>query len=188
MLTRFLTVAALLLAGSCATAQKKVVDTSPKGTLPFKDTAKTDYKVVGAPLPPFRVVTPSGRSITNADVPAGRHFFLMIFNPTCDHCEDVTRNLELSHNRFAEGQLLLTATAGMMPYMEFFGNTTKVFSYPNFKVGVDSANLIDRIYSYGNLPQINVYSPAGKLLKTFNGGETTIDSLAPYLRIEGVKD
>ena len=182
MTIRLFTLAALLLAGSCATAQKKVVDTRPKGTMPFQDTAKTNYRVVGSLLPPFRVVTPQGKSITNAMVPAGKHFFLMIFNPTCEHCEDVTRNLELSHNRFAPGQLLLTATAGMMPYMELFGNTTKVFSYPNFNVGVDSSNLVDRIYTYGNLPQINVYSPAGKLVKTFNGGETSIDSLSQYLK------
>jgi hypothetical protein len=182
MMIRLFTAAVLLLAGSCATAQKKVVDTRPKGTLPFKDTSATDYKLVGAPLPPFKVVTPQGKSITNANVPAGKHFFLMIFNPTCEHCEDVTRNLELSYNRFAEGQILLTATAGMMPYMEFFGNTTKVFDYPKIQVGVDSANLIDRIYNYGNLPQINVYSPAGKLVKIFNGGQTTADSLAVYLK------
>ncbi len=182
MMLRLFTATFLLFAGSCATAQKKVVDTRPKGASAFKDTAKTDYKVVGAPLPPFRVVTPQGKSITNANVPAGKHFFLMIFNPTCDHCEDVTRKLELGYNRFDEGQILLTATAGMLPYMEFFGNTTKVFEYPKIQVGVDSANLIDRIYTYGNLPQLNVYSPAGKLVKIFNGGETSMDSLAQYLK------
>ena len=174
--------ASLLLAGGCASAQKKIVDTRPQGTLPYKDTAKINYKVVGANLPPFRVVTPEGKSITNENVPAGKYFFLMIFNPTCDHCQDVTRNFELGYNRFAPGQLLLTATASMLPYMEFFGNTTKVFEYPNIQVGVDSANLIDRIYTYGNLPQLNVYSPAGKLVKIFNGGETSMDSLATYLK------
>jgi hypothetical protein len=105
----------------------------------------------------------------------------MMFNPTCEHCEDMTFAIEKNIDLFKNSHILLVAAAGMGPYLEFFENGTRVRNFPKIKLGLDSSNFINRTFIYESLPQINIYSPDRKLLKTFSG-ITTIDSLKPYIQ------
>lgn len=147
----------------------------------WKDTARSDYRTVGSPLPPFRVVTPKGKSITNKDVANKANLMVMLFNPTCEHCQEVTRTLEKNIDLFKQSHVLLVAASSMMPYLDFFNSTTKVYDYPRLQVGIDSAFLIDRTYGYYSLPQINIYGPDRRLIRYFTG-DTPIDSLRPYIQ------
>lgn len=104
----------------------------------------------------------------------------MMFNPTCGHCEDVTLMLEKNLDLFKDNQLVLISGAAMMPYLDYFQATTKVFDYPRIRVGVDSAGTIEKTFVYNALPQINVYDKQGRLQKIFSQ-QITIDSLKPYL-------
>lgn len=140
-----------------------------------------DYKSIGAPLPDLRVPMPNGKIFSQRDMDTSGNFFLMMFNPTCGHCEDVTRMLAKNLDRFRDGQILLVSGPAMMPYMEFFNSTTKVFQYPKIKVGVDSSEIIEKTFIYKSLPQINIYDKNRRLVKTFTG-EVSIDSLQPYIR------
>lgn len=143
--------------------------------------ADTDYKKIGAPLPPIRAIEPKGTVFTEKDIDTSGNFFLMMFNPTCGHCEDVTRMLEKNLDLFRDKQILLLSAAGMMIYMDYFDATTKVYQYPKISLGVDSAGFIEKTFIYNSLPQINIYNQDKKLLKIFTG-EVSIDSLRPYIR------
>jgi hypothetical protein len=49
-------------------------------------------------------------------------------------------------------------------------------------VAVDSANLIDKLFTYKALPQINIYDGTQhRLIKTFEGF-VPLDSLKPYIQ------
>ncbi len=48
-------------------------------------------------------------------------------------------------------------------------------------IGTDSSGFINNVFLYQSLPQINIYSPAHKLIKTYTG-EVPIDSLKQYAR------
>ncbi len=143
--------------------------------------APTDYKKIGAPLPAIRAVGPKGTVFTEKEIDTTGNFFLMLFNPTCGHCEDATRMLEKHLDLFRDNQILLLSAAGMMPYMDYFDATTKVYQYPKIQVGVDSAGVIEKTFIYNSLPQINIYDKDHKLLKIFTG-DVSIDSLRPYIR------
>ncbi len=172
----------LLYAGLCLltlasfSPQKK-----KKGAAVQNTVSTTDYKAVGGPLPELRVVSPKGRVITGKDIDTSGNFFLMMFNPTCGHCEDVTRMLAKNLDQFREGQILLVAGDAMMPYMDYFNATTKVFDYPKIWLGVDSSKIIEKTFVYNSLPQVNIYNKNRKLVKIFTG-EVPLDSLRPYIR------
>lgn len=144
-------------------------------------TDKTDYRALGSPLPAFRVVTAEGRVITDTIANGRGNFFLMLFNPTCEHCEDMTRLLGANSALFQKSRIVLVAGSAMLPYLEYFEKHTHYPQFPILQVGVDSSGLIDRTYGYYSLPQINVYGPDRRLVRRFTG-ETPIDSLKPYIQ------
>lgn len=172
-------VAASLLAFGQGKREKKLRQAAAAAV--EKDTAKTNYRELGAPLPPFRIVTAQGRSITDTLANSGGNFFLMLFNPSCEHCEEMTRRLGPVSGSFQKSRIALVAAKSMMPYLEYFDRVTRYSEYPVLNVGIDSSFLIDRTYGYYSLPQINVYGPDRRLIRRFTG-ETPIDSLKPYIQ------
>lgn len=138
-----------------------------------------DYRAVGAPLPTVRALTTEGKWITTV-LKNDANLLVMLFNPTCEHCEDMTRLMQKNIFLFKQTKIVLVAASGMMPYIDYFKSNTNLRQFPSFQVGVDSAQLITKLYNYVALPQISFYDHDRKLLRTFNG-DTPIDSLKPYI-------
>jgi len=139
-----------------------------------------DYKLMGAPLPRIRAVTEERTEIVNNDLKGNGNLLLMLFNPTCEHCIDMTDLMQRNISLFKDTKVLLMASANMMPYLSYFKNTVKASDFPSFKVAIDSSKAIDVLYNYVTLPQINIYNSEHKLIKTFNG-DLPIDSLKGYI-------
>ena len=132
-------------------------------------------------MPPLRVVYPKKAVYTGESLKNDANLFVMMFNPTCEHCEDMALDLEKNIGLFRKSNIVLMAAPGMGPYLEFFENGTKIRNYPKILMGLDSADFITRTFTYEMLPQINVYSPERKLLRIFTG-ITSADSLKPYIQ------
>ena len=146
--------------------------------------SEIDYKEVGAPIPDFIVKSSqTPKLITNKDFQSKDNMFLMIFNPTCSHCEDMTELLEKNMALLNKTKILMVATPGMVPYMETFQKNHHIDQYPNIQIGIDSGHLIDRTFLYKMLPQINIYNKDRRLIKTFCG-DTPIDSFKSFLPLQ----
>ena len=156
---------------------KKQIAPLPPPALPVS----IDYHNVGAPMPPIRIVTSAGEVYTEDKLSNGANLFVMLFNPTCEHCEDMTAALEKNIRLFKQSNIVLMAAPTMLPYLAGFENGLRTKDYPLLKIGLDSARFIDRTFNYENLPQINIYGADRKLIKTFSGIET-IDSLKAYIQ------
>lgn len=149
------------------TEQKKAVD-------------ETDYKRIGAPMPVIRAIMEDKTVLTNNDLKGEGNVLLMLFNPTCEHCMDMTTLVQKNMFLFKKTKIMLLSGANMMPYLSYFKNTVHTEEFPSIKIAVDSAKTIDVLFNYITLPQINFYGPDHKLLKTFNG-DVPIDSLKNYI-------
>ncbi|PZF70935.1 hypothetical protein [Taibaiella soli] len=164
-----------------AQKQKGTKQQTVENTTAKKDTTKVDYKSVGAPLPAMRVVTQKGKTYTNKDLKNDATLFVMLFNPTCEHCEEQTEIFKENIAMFKNTKLVLMAGSMMMPYLDFFENAHKVSEYPKIIVGIDSSGFIDKTFLYNNLPQINIYNKDRKLERIFTGN-VPMDSLAKYIQ------
>lgn len=140
-----------------------------------------DYKMLGSPMPELRLVTFDKAIITNASLANDANLFIMMFNPTCEHCQEETIMLEKHIDLFKKTKMALVASPNMMQLLDFFESVTKASKYPLFQVGVDSSGFINKAYGYQSLPQINIYDKDRKLIRTFNG-DTPIDSLKQYIQ------
>ena|ERR1700744_4136640 len=145
-------------------------------------TASPHYKEIGDPLPPILVYTSAGKEITNKTMKNNANLFVMLFNPTCSHCEDMTVLLEKNIGLFKKSKILMVATSSMGPYMKGFEDSYHTDQYTNtMTVALDSSmHLVDKTFLYKMLPQISVYDKDRKLVKVFTG-EIAIDSLKQYI-------
>jgi protein-disulfide isomerase len=123
----------------------------------------------------------SGKYLTEANLADDVNFLVMMFNPTCGHCQDETVMLEKNISLFKKSRIIMLATPVMYPYLHDFVAMQHVNDYPQISVGIDSSRFMDNAFIYGALPQINVYSGDRKLLKIYNG-EVSIDSLKQYIQ------
>ena len=165
---------------------------------------KNSYKLPGDPLPEIKVVTlpwvekfmeiaangkkeqktreviPS-KTITNKDIPADKQLIVMLFNPTCQHCEEQTELFEKNIGLFKNSQLLFVAAPMMGPYIVDYAKKYNLNEYPQIWMGLDSARQVEKTFLYYALPQINIYDKDKKLLRAFSGG-APIDTIRKYLQ------
>lgn len=144
---------------------------------------RIDYKKTGAPLPQFELFDIYNDNIT-ADVTGTEgNLLLMIFNPICDHCEEQTRRFIQNDSLFKKSRLLLVAAPVQVPNLSFFEAGTKYSAHTRMMtVAIDSAQVLDKLFGYEELPQINVYDgKTRKLIRTFSGAQP-MDSLRRYIQ------
>lgn len=178
---KLLIITCLLSTVFVAFGQKKKKNKKQEAVATSATSAEVNYKEIGAPMPPIRMVTADKKVITEADVANDANLFIMLFNPTCGHCQEETgligRNIEL----FKKSKVLLLASPNMNELLGFFESTTDASKYqPVMQVGLDSADFITKTFRYEALPQINIYDKNRKLIKVLNG-DAPLDSFKEYI-------
>jgi uncharacterized membrane protein len=144
---------------------------------------KFDYKQLNAPLPKFRVYNHENQDITKDVLETGGNLFVMMFNPTCEHCEDQTMLFKANKELFQKSRILLIATPVQVANLGYFQSNTRFSEAKEvMTVSVDSAKIIDKLYQYVEMPQINIYDgKTHRLIKTTNGFQA-LDSLRQYIQ------
>jgi hypothetical protein len=140
-----------------------------------------DYRQLGTPFPDFRLVTMAGKTYTNQDLSKKGNIFVMLFNPTCGHCEDQAKLFREHIDQFKNTQLFLVAGDKMKEYLQGFVDATSIGNMPQMILGIDSAQLIDKAFIYQGLPQINIYN-AHHVLQHIYTGNVPMDTLQQYLQ------
>lgn len=142
-----------------------------------------DYKQPFAPLPKFNIINYQNKNVNEEVLHNGGNLILMMFNPTCDHCEDETNLILKNIFLFQKSKILLVAASVQTANLPYFESLVQFSQYPStMTVAVDSANIIDKLFTYKALPQINIYDGVQhRLIKTFEGF-VPLDSLKPYIQ------
>lgn len=168
-----------------------------------------DYKVAGAPMPPLAFMRYSDSTevqngkkkhkkhrkhteanedsalrnytlMTDKELRNGANLLVMMFNPTCSHCEEMTFTLEKNKNLFHQSKIVLLATPVMNIYVPDYAQRHHVDQLPFMYIGFDSSGFVDKTFLYQSLPQINIYGKDRTLIRTFTG-DVPIDSLSRYI-------
>lgn len=149
--------------------------------IPNEPEVAFDYKQVNAPLPKFSITNKDNENITKSVLESEGNLFLIMFNPTCEHCEDQTMEIVANIFLFKKSKVLMVASEVQTPMLSYFDANTKFSQYPStITVSIDSAQVIKRLFNYQALPQVNIYDgKSHRLLKTFEG-HMPLDSLKVY--------
>lgn len=164
---------------SYAQKHKKKHQKEDEMAVPVAD-SNIDYKSIGAPMPPIYFAMKDGSKIRNKDLGKKKNTIIMLFNPTCEHCQYQTNEFEKNVGILKNVNFLLIAAPGMTEYFPTFESFTHVSQYPSLRVGLDSCKYIEHVFTYTALPQINVYDKDNRLMKVFSG-EVAVDSFKRYV-------
>lgn len=173
-------------------------------------TTNIDYKQIGSPMPELLFWSYIDTSTTKSNIPSDKkkkkrssvnvsalakemyelinaedlgkegNLLVMMFNPTCSHCEEMASLLENNVEWFKNSRLVMLATPVMKPYVPDFADRHHVLKYPVMKIGCDSSDFVQKTFLYQTLPQINIYNKERKLIKIYSG-DVPADSLKKYL-------
>jgi protein-disulfide isomerase len=121
------------------------------------------------------------KRISNEDVQSDANLLVMMFNPLCSHCEDMTQLFEKNIALFDKSKLVMLSTMQMRDYLPNFVRSFRTAEYPSIIIGSDSSDFMEKTFLYQALPQINIYNADRKLIRSFTG-DTEIDSLKQYIQ------
>ena len=143
---------------------------------------RQDYRKKGAPIPPFIIQQLNGKQFSNSVLKPGKPVLLAIFSPQCDHCALALDTLQHFGAKLNNTRIILVTEARNKPHLKEFLTTHGFDTVAAFRqAGIDKGNLIYDIYTYGLLPQFNIYNAQHKLVKSFSG-TFPMDSLKMFLR------
>jgi thiol-disulfide isomerase/thioredoxin len=142
---------------------------------------RPDYRKKGAPVPPFIIEQANGKQFGNSVLKPGKPVLIAIFSPQCDHCSLALDSLQHFGKRLDKTQVVLVTEARNKPELKKFLKDQGFDTVAAFRqAGIDKGNLIYDIYTYGLLPQFNIYNAQHKLVKSFTGN-FPLDSLKMFL-------
>lgn len=147
----------LLLAAGAGFAQKKDIS------------KEYNYKMPGANIPPFEVKTTDGKMISNKDFEAYDKLMLILFNPGCDHCQHLAKDIVQHYDAFKDVAIIYIGAKGVEAYIPDFIKETglaTVMNHKNIFVGTDQTKKSEGQYEISEflynlyefrLPQVNIY-------------------------------
>lgn len=120
-------------------------------------------------FPPVKLLlVDSTSSVIKNDLPKKRPVMLMVFSPTCEHCQHETEAIVKNIDKFEKTTIVM---ATMMPYdsMMAFRGRYGLAQYKNIIMGQDVQFFLAPFYSIENLPFLAFYDKKGKLISVFAG-------------------
>jgi hypothetical protein len=121
------------------------------------------------------------KTVSGDDLKNNANLFVMMFNPTCSHCEYMTSQVEKNINLFDRSKFVLLASPSMKEYVPSFATRYHIDDHPFMYIGTDSTDFTQQVFLYQSLPQINIYNADRKLIRTYTG-EVSIDTLKKYIQ------
>jgi thioredoxin-related protein len=120
-------------------------------------------------VPPLNLLKIDSVSVLNkSNLKKNTPVLIMLFNPTCDHCQHETEQIIKNIDAFKKVQIILATTAPFGLMKEFYANY-KLAKFKNISVGQDFQYTLPSFYMIHSLPYLAMYDKQGKLLTTFEG-------------------
>lgn len=178
-----LLIAAFLSVVVVAHAQPAVNYTYPGNPMPALRMAAADTPSAKyCKEHPDKVTRTHARIYTEKDFEYKGPLFVMLFNPSCSHCEDQAELLMQRIGEFSKVRIVMLTDTMNSLYLPNFITAYKIDQHKDVvTIGTDIGDYIKNAFLYQSLPQISVYNAERKLVRNYSGG-VAIDSLVQYLR------
>ena len=133
------------------------------------DSLQAPYKRFPS-FPPAKLLLPDGLShFTKADLPKKKPIMLMVFSPSCEHCQHETEELINNIDKFKDIQIVMTTSMpfdSMLAYREKY----RLERFKNIIVAQDTDYFLFTFYQVHNLPFLAFYDKKKELISVFEGG------------------
>ena len=132
-------------------------------------------------IPPFKIMLSDNRVFSADELPKGKPLILVYFDPDCDHCQMLMKNLFSKIDEFKKAEIVMV-TFKSIPELAAFEKEHDISKYPNIKTGTEGTSFYLRYY-YGleKMPFTALYDKHGKLNYSYKE-QTSVDDLIRRLK------
>jgi thiol-disulfide isomerase/thioredoxin len=127
----------------------------------------------GASLPFFNIIGVDSSIVSTAQIANEKNVVLVLFNPSCGHCQTVGKQIYDSISLFSNTHFIFVAGLPTLYTFKEFTDFTKIKSAANIFIGADYSNITPKIFAYNGIPQIMIYDTDKKLKTIFYKEITT---------------
>ncbi len=132
-------------------------------------------------FPPVKLLMPDSSTYFTKDVLHRKTpVLLMVFHPSCEHCQQETENITKNIDKFKGIQIVMSTMVPLFE-MKVFMDKYKLASYENIIVAQDYTFFLPPYFQFNNLPFLAFYNKKKKLVSTF-GGSLPVDKIVAELR------
>jgi thiol-disulfide isomerase/thioredoxin len=100
-----------------------------------------------------------------------RETLIMFFSPDCPHCQHMTGEIIAAIHSLKRVQIVMATYQPFEEMVDFY-KKYQLANYPAITVGRDSRFSLPPLYGMTQLPYLALYNKKGRLITTFDGGET----------------
>ena len=120
-------------------------------------------------FPPVKLLmADSSTWYTKADLPKKKPVMVMVFNPLCDHCQEVTEDLVKNMDLFKDIHIVMV-TSFNYDSLRSFREKYKLNAHENIVVGYDPTFFLNTFYQLTNLPFLAFYNRWKELISVHEG-------------------
>jgi thioredoxin-related protein len=131
-------------------------------------------------VPPFKLLEADSVTIfSKTDLKKKKPLLLMLFSPTCEHCQHETEELLKNIGAFKKVQIVMATTMDFTLMKEFY-ERYQLAKYDNIRVGRDFQTTLPSFFMISNLPYLAMYDKKGKLITTFEGAAKIEDLINAF--------
>ena len=131
-------------------------------------------------VPPFKMVQPNGKVFFAANLPIGKPIVIIYFDPGCEDCEQLTKNLVSRIDEFEEISFAMI-TYLPLESLNRFVTKYNLGQYSNIYIGTEgNSYFVQNYYQIGPMPFMALYNENGDLIKIINV-ENKLDELSTQL-------
>ena len=123
-------------------------------------------------LPDFELITLEEETFTQSELEGSSYSYFIYFSPTCGHCIDAFKFLNLKASKVGEAdvQLYPVSTNTKELTLNFFDeHASKIFDLENVFVLRDEDFKFAELMNVASFPTSFLYDNSGKLVKVYEG-------------------
>jgi len=131
-------------------------------------------------FPPISLLLPDGKSyFTKSDLPKDKAVLLMLFNPSCSHCQEETKQITQHIDKFSNIHIVM-CTPMPLDSMLAFREKYKLANYKNITITQDNKTMMPTYFMISNLPFLAFYNRKKELIVTHEGSMSIEKVLATF--------
>jgi hypothetical protein len=120
-------------------------------------------------FPPVKLLMADSTTwFTKEDLPKKKQVMVMVFNPMCDHCQEVTQGIVKNIDLFKNIHIVM-ATSFYFDSLRVFSERYKLNEQKNIVIGYDPTFFMNTFYQLHNLPFLAFYNRKKELISVFEG-------------------
>ena len=152
-----------------------------RGLICLSTTVLFSLAVFSQSLPPFKMYRSDKTIFNAAELPKTKPVVLIYFDPDCDHCQKLMKELFLKIDAFKKAEIIMV-TFKPVEEVAAFEKQHNTQKYPNIIVGTEGIGFYLRNY-YGlmTMPFTALYDKKGNLNYSYRK-ETFVDDLINRLK------